>query len=206
MEHHNGRGRASNLIGFALLGVGLVFLIGQLLSINLIYYLWPFFVIVPGLLFFMGMVLGGKRLGALAIPGSIITMVGLILLYQNTFKHFESWAYAWALIFPTAVGIGLAVNGAWSGIPALVERGSRWVSAGLVIFLVTGFFFELVLNISNSVIGNLVWPGLLIAFGAYLALRGGRRRETPQAEQPPQPPSGHEPEFEALDLTHLHRR
>ena len=32
-------------------------------------------------------------------------MIGLILLYQNTFNHFESWAYAWAMIPVAVAGI-----------------------------------------------------------------------------------------------------
>ena len=49
--------------------------------------------------------------------GMEVVYIGLLLFYQNTFNHFESWAYAWALI-PFAVGIGLVINGTWSEQPA----------------------------------------------------------------------------------------
>lgn len=193
MAANNSHGRSTLLIGILLVGLGALFLLGQILRIDLWQFFWPFFVIVPGLLFFVGMVLGGKPAGPLAIPGSIVTMIGLLLLYQSITGHWESWAYAWALIFPTAVGIGLVINGAWSGIGCLVEVGWKWITAGALVFLIGGVFFELILNISRSLIGDVVWPGLLIALGLYLLLR--RSARAPVREQPP---TKTETEFEPL--------
>lgn len=97
-------------LAIGLIGLGILFLVGQLLGISLIGWLWPFFVITPGVLFFVVMALGGKDASGFAIPGSIITTVGLILFYQNLTGHWASWAYAWALIFPTAVGAGMMIH------------------------------------------------------------------------------------------------
>jgi hypothetical protein len=220
MAHHNMRSRANTILGLALVALGGLFLVGQLLNIGFWSFFWPFFIIVPGLMFFAGMILIGETAGPLAIPGSIVTTVGLLLLYQSVFNHFESWAYAWALVFPTAVGVGLMINGIWSRSPKLVEVGSRWSTIGLAIFLVGGMFFELLLNISDNFISGIVWPGLLILFGLYLL---GRRRaearkglppksppERLEGEAaPPQPASIEEaprqeekPEFRPLDIPH----
>ena len=101
-------------------------------------------------------------------------MVGLILLYQNSFKHWESWAYAWALIFPTALGIGLMIQGMWSGQERPLQVGRRMVTLGIAIFLIGAVFFELVLNISGlgrGIVGSVAGPLLLILFGLYLMLR-----------------------------------
>lgn len=203
----NSRGRANLLIGALLVGLGALFLFGQLFNVNLWQFLWPFFIIVPGLLFFVGMVLGGKPAGPLAIPGSIVTMVGLLLLYQSITGHWESWAYAWALILPASVGIGLSINGAWSDVDRLVNTGAKWITIGVALFLIGGVFFELILNISNNFIGNVVWPGLLIAFGLYLLVQRGSRSEgsagkakepiRPVDEAPPASPEA-EPEFEPI--------
>jgi hypothetical protein len=38
--------------------------------------------------------------------GSTVTMVGRTLFFQNTVDYFRSWVYAWALVFPTSVGVG----------------------------------------------------------------------------------------------------
>ena len=212
MAEQYGRTRAGGLIGLILLGLGMVFLMGQVFDISLIDFLWPFFVLVPGLLFFVGMVLGGKKAGALAIPGSIVSMVGLLLMYQNTFNHYESWAYAWALVFPTAIGIGLAIYGAWSDIPKLLDNGFKWISAGLIAFVLGGIFFELILGISSNVLPNIVWPGLLIALGVYVLSRSNKRseggiinrRNRPIEKVPVEPmnlpPEPAEPKFEPLDV------
>lgn len=207
MSEKGEQARVSALIGLLLIGLGVLFLVGQVLHINLWAFFWPFFIIIPGLLFFVGMVMGGKPAGPLAIPGSIVTMTGLLLLYQSITGHWESWAYAWALIFPTAVGIGLLINGVWSGVGKLVESGKRWITAGVTILVIGGVFFELL--IFREGFGRLVWPGILIALGLYLLVR--RSREAPPAEvpRPPEAPArpitppqepDNTPQFEPLDL------
>jgi len=179
------------VVGMVLVGLGSLFLVAQLFDINVIHFTWPFFIIVPGLLFFVGMMLGGKGAGGLAIPGSIVTSVGLILLYQNTFHHWQSWAYAWALIFPTSVGFGLMVMGAWSEQQGPYRAGRRMAGWGLAIFLAGAVFFEFVLNISGlgySLVGKVAAPLLLIGVGVYLILRRtilatpGRPRESSHAD------------------------
>jgi hypothetical protein len=206
MVSKHSRGRTNLLIGVMLVGLGVLFMLGQVFRINLWQFLWPFFIIVPGVLFFVGMVLGGKPAGPLAIPGSIVTMVGVLLLYQSVTGHWESWAYAWALIFPTAVGIGLVINGGWSDVDRLVGIGMKWVTVGLAIFLIAGLFFELVLNISRGFIGDVIWPAMLIGVGAFLLIRRGGRRARHEASQtlPAQQaasPEVKEVEFEPLDMT-----
>jgi len=169
--------------GLGLVLIGAVFLLQQVYGTALPFlswsYLWPFFVVVPGLVFFVAMLQGGRGAAGLAIPGSIVLTVGLILLYQNSTRHWQSWAYAWALIFPTAIGIGRAIQGWWGGRPDIARQGSAMAKAGVVLFLVAGVFFELVLNISglmNQPMAQLILPGLLIVAGAFMLLRNGRPR------------------------------
>lgn len=173
------------VLALILIGMGILFLIGQFLRINFWAVSWPFFIIVPGLLFFVGMVLGGKNLGALAIPGSIITTVGLILLYQNLFHQWQSWAYAWALIFPTSVGLGLVIQGVWDGNPRALRDGRNMLKVGLIMFAIAGVFFELVIGIGGFPFGRYVWPVLLILLGVYLLLqRSGLVAGRKNPEQP----------------------
>lgn len=173
LSDNTSRGGANLILGAVLIGLGLLFLVVQIPGVRLGYYLWPFFVIVPGLAFFVGMVLGGRGAGGLAVPGSIVTTVGLILLYQNYTNHWESWAYAWALI-TVAAGVGVMINGTWSYRPALVVQGRRVATVGLALFLVFGAFFEVL--IFRGLIGyaQWVWPVLLIGLGLFLLLRRGR--------------------------------
>ena len=172
------------LIGVGLIGVGALFLLGQIFRFNVWGVLWPFFIIGPGLLFFLGMVALGKSGAPLAIPGSIVTMVGLLLLYQAITGHWSSWAYAWALVAPTAVGIGIAIMGFWADDPRAIRAGGTVAVIGLVIFLVFGVFFELVLNISGFAggpLGRMILPLLIIGAGAGVLVWALRPRNKEHA-------------------------
>jgi hypothetical protein len=162
--------------GLFLIGVGVLLLVGQFLSGNVWHYLWPFFIIGLGMLFFAGMIIGGRRTdsGSLAIPGSIISILGLIFLYQVIFDHWSSWAYIWSLMAPTGVGIGLIIFGWWSERPQLYRPGLILIVIGLCIFVIMGGFFELILGLAGvHTPGRIIWPLMLILLGIFLALRGG---------------------------------
>ncbi len=199
MRTRDWRPRPNTILGVVLVGLGVLFLLSRFLDLNLTLFLWPFFIIIPGVLFFVGMALGGRPAGPLAIPGSIVTMTGLILLYQSIMARIDSsafatWAYAWALVFPTSVGMGLMINGAWSNEPRLVHTGVRWTLAGLAIYVLLGGFFELLINLTDNPISDLMWPALLIGGGVYLLRRRPVRRaaagaSVPAAERPPAPPA-----------------
>ena len=45
-----------------------------------------------------------------AIAGTIVTTIGFLLLYQDSTGHWESWAYAWALL-TLAAGLGTLIYG-----------------------------------------------------------------------------------------------
>ncbi len=72
-------------LGVALIGLGIIFILGQVLRVDIMNFLWPVFILAFGAAFFIGMVAGGRATGALAVPGSVITTVGLILFFQNLF-------------------------------------------------------------------------------------------------------------------------
>jgi hypothetical protein len=174
------------LLGAVLVGLGALFLAARVFHISLIGYLWPFFIIVPGVMCFVVMVIAGKEhakaFGLLSIPGAIVTMTGLLLLYQNTFNHWESWAYAWALI-PASAGIGIMLFGTRIDSDFLLKSGRRTASIGLILLLVFGTFFEFVLRISENILCSTVWPVLLVALGAYWLTR--TRRDDPAPEVKP---------------------
>jgi hypothetical protein len=203
-----GAGLGSAIVwGVILIGLGVLFLLQELLNVDVWHYSWPFLLILPGLLCFAAMVLGGKNSGGLAIPGSILTMVGLLFLYQNTFDRFESWAYAWALIFPTSIGIGRYIEGWWSDRPELRANGIAMVRSGLVLFLILAAFFELVLNLGGFFRGDIArfaFPALLILVGVLLLLSrivnwSGAKAPIKPAT-PPEAPSG-SPSAEAIQQT-----
>lgn len=162
------RSMATLAIGLGLIAFGMLFLAGTILQIDVWGTLWPLFIVIPGLLFFVGMLLLGRPGAPLAIPGSIITMAGVILCIQNLTGLWSTWAYAWALIAPTAVGIGVAIAGMWSEDQRTVRVGSALTGIGIAVFFFFVIFFELILNLNglrSGPIGRIALPVLVIAAG-----------------------------------------
>ncbi len=89
------RSQIGTLIGgVMLIGLGTLALFGQLFrGFHFWSYFWPLIVIGAGAMFFVGMLAGGKSVSGLAVPGSIITVNGLMLLFQNFTGHWTSWSY-----------------------------------------------------------------------------------------------------------------
>lgn len=147
---------------------------------------WPFFVIGVGALFFVGMFAGGRSVSGLAIPGSIITTIGLMLFYQNITDHWESWSYGWTVIL-MSVGVGIFIMGIWGQNATQRAAGLRVLRIGLIMFVIFGAFFELIFT-SGMPFGlrSIIFPAALIILGLYLILtRSGMlpgRSESASAE------------------------
>lgn len=188
---------SSIVLGLLLIGAGVVFLAMQWYDVQLPFDLgrvgWPLFIIAPGvLLLLVGLflpVLPGARL---AIAGSIVTTVGLILAYQSSVSHYASWAYAWALVGPGAVGAGMML---WGGLHLrrdMIRGGLAALGIGLVLFLVGFAFFEGVLNLGGdrglAPLGRQALPVALIVAGfLVIATRLWPRRRRDDWQVPPSP-------------------
>jgi hypothetical protein len=162
-------------LGVLLIVVGALFFVGQAVGFDLGRFAWPFFVIIPGLAVTgAGLAIGGPSGERITPLGAAVTMVGVILLYQNTADHFESWAYAWALVFPTSTGLGRMIYGSIKGSKEMVVAGGRWALIGTALFVVGAVFFELVVGISGLGIGfgRLGWPMGLVMVGIMLLVGG----------------------------------
>ncbi len=157
------------VIGVILIAIGILALFGRFFTFMNWDNAWPLIIVGVGAAFFVGMALGGKTTGGLAVPGSIIVTVGLILLYMNSTDYWEAWAYAWALIV-CAVGVGVLINGYWSDQPDLRKRGLETIRAGLFLFLVVGVIMEFIFSMTGvSAHGNLLlWSVLLVLLGLSL--------------------------------------
>ncbi len=165
-----GAGRA--LLAFALIGFGVLFLVGQFVSLDWLWNLWPLFVLVPGLVFLYFAVTGKPDAASLAIPGAIITGTGLILLFQSITGRWESWAYIWAL-YPVFLGLGLMYMGRRTDNQGTYNSGQGFVQWGLIAFLVLGSFFEIFI-FGGFGVGRFILPLALIGIGAWLLFRPRR--------------------------------
>jgi len=164
-------------VGAGFILIGILFLIGQYagdrFDIDVGQYLWPLFILTPGILLFLASFALEPRPGIpLAIIGGMVATTGAILLVQNTFDLFASWAYAWALVAPTSIGLAMLIYGSLRGLENEVRSGRNLAGIGLAIFLLGGLFFELIIGISGFRFGAawLCWPVLLIGLGIVLLL------------------------------------
>jgi hypothetical protein len=161
------------LVGLLLIVLGVLFLIGRMISVDVERLAWPFFVIAPGVLvFFFSLARGNQAGERLAMVGSAVTMVGTILLFQNTVDYFQSWAYAWALVFPTSVGVGQIIYGSIKNRADMSATGRRRAVVGIIIFVALAVFFEFVIGFGGRGIGlgPLGWPVVLIVLGVMLVV------------------------------------
>src|SRR5262249_40572246 len=140
--------QAATMGGVVLVGLGLVLTVQQALGIDIGHFGWPLFVILPGLGFLAAYALGPRSAAGLAVPGCVITTVGLLFAVQNTFKLWETWAYAWALI-PAAVGLGLRLQGERLDQHRVIQVGTKMIEASMLTFVVFAAFFELILDLSH---------------------------------------------------------
>lgn len=168
-------------IGIGLIVLGLIFLMGPWL--NLAAFGWPFFVIVPGVVLLFLAFTRTFGNGALAVPGSIVTATGLILLVLNLIHRMDAWAYAWGLIM-AAAGVGTYLHGVISANDTLRKNGQRDAIVGLLLFVGFGLIFELFIY---GTMGNVLrWlvPVLFVVAGALLIYFGQRRKTPPKASVP----------------------
>lgn len=174
--------RGPIVVGALLIALGLVFLVGQYLDIDAERYGWPFFVIAPGVVIWLiALIVGGPVGVGFSIVGAITTVTGLLLLYQDTTGHWESWAYAWALVAPGSVGVALFVQGLVHGERELIESGWRTAAVGLGLFLGFGVFFEGIIGIGGTgpaAVRDVILPGGLLLLGVIVVLGSlvGQRR------------------------------
>lgn len=189
------RSMAPAVFGVLLMVVGLGALAGRQLGFDVLPEIgrwgWPLFVIVPGVALLGASFLVPRPGGvALGVAGGVVTTVGGILLYQSQTSHWESWAYAWALI-PAGVGGALVIHGMLAAERRLLMTGTWLGGIALVVFLAGAWFFEGIFSGDQRFadVGN-AWPVAVIVLGAVLLLRGVLRpspRPSPQPDEPQQP-------------------
>jgi hypothetical protein len=166
--------RGTIILGLALVVLGGLALIGRVVQVDILGLGWPIFVLAPGIVLFVaGLAVGGKAGLGFAIPGGIVSMVGLVLTFQAATGLWGTWAYAWALVAPGGVGLALVVYGILTGQADIARGGLPVLLTGLGLFVGFGLFFEGVLHMSGrSANADLLFGGALVALGAVVVLYG----------------------------------
>jgi hypothetical protein len=136
-------------------------------------YGWPLLVTAPGLMV-LAAAFVARAGSCLTIPGTIITVLGLLLTAQNALGLWGTWTYAWALPVPTALGLGIWLQGRLRGSDRQRAVGIRLTKAGLLLCCVLAAFFEGVVHVSQSRLGgldDLLLPAALVLMGLWLLVR-----------------------------------
>lgn len=173
------RDRSALYIGVLLIIFGGLFLFAQVggallapLGIALSWpQLWPFVIILAGLAFWLPLLVWPEqraKIAGLVMPGTIITINGLLFLYPNTTGDWESWSYLWT-IEPISVGVGLLL------LYLLTNRPPGLLLAAEIVGGIGLFFFVLFASIFGGWI-RFVLPIITIAVGCLFLLRGVRDR------------------------------
>jgi hypothetical protein len=165
------------VIGGILVVLGLAMLLIQQLDVDIGRLSWPFFVIVTGVvLLVVGLVASDD--GDALIGGTVVTIVGLLLLFQNATGLWATWAYAWALAAPTGSGLGTILAGLKRGRRQTIRDGTTQLLTGLAIFAVGFFFFEGLIGLSGDRLALPDWmlPVALMVIGAAILLMGATGR------------------------------
>lgn len=156
------------LLGIAIVIIGIAFLIDRIFVIPIMARYWPLAFVLLSLPFIIGVLSNRKAIAILAVPGSLLSMLGLILLFQNLFNAWNTWAYIWTLFF-VALGLGLLILGCVSKNRALYPWASGFIGFGLISFVLLGAFFEEVFNLSgDNLAPSYLWGSAVIGLGLYL--------------------------------------
>lgn len=145
----------------------------QVLATQLARYGWPIFIMVPGLvLIAVGTAI--QDASGLCVPGAVVLVTGIVLLLQNVFGLYETWSYAWALVAPGGIGLGMWFQGLVTGEAGLRAAGARTLQIGFVAFLLGAVFFEGIVHVSGrnfGFIGRFLLPFLIIGIGVFMMVR-----------------------------------
>jgi hypothetical protein len=172
--------RGSLFVGLLLLLFGALFLLvelgGSVLGAVGLHFgwdrAWPFIILMVALAFWLPIGLWWDRrreLAGVAIPGTIVGTLGLILLYQRLTGDWGSWAYLWALM-PVAVGLGLLA------MYGLGHRSQGLLLAATIVGGIGLFFLAVFGSIFGGVI-RIIGPVALIAIGLIVMMHAVRGRQ-----------------------------
>ena len=168
---------SSTAIGIVLVVIGIFALFVVMTGIDLTQSGWPLFIIIPGLtLLVVGFVWAGS---VATVPGGIVTMLGLVLAYTSASDHWPMWAYAWTLVVPFGVGIGIYLQALRDRDQSSLRSGRTLMLVGAMMFLIGFVLFESILGVSGrdafGPVGKAALPALLIIVGIILLVRSVQR-------------------------------
>ena len=156
-----------------LIGGGVLLLAANMLHVHLMDFVWPVFIIGPGILMMLPAYMSTeddqKSLGFFAIPGAMTVVLGGMLFLFNLVDHYESMAYAWTLILAAGAGGYLYLKR--FDEPGLGHRRAhKFIRMMALSFMALATFFEIFVFQS---LGSW-WPLLIVGLGIYFLVKQNR--------------------------------
>ncbi len=157
----------TGILGGLFVTSGLLLLLNNIFNFDFFSskYLWPLLIVLIGLLFEWGY-FHKKRDPGLLVPGGILTITGLLFLFEN----FTAWrfsGYTWP-VYPLAVAIGLFQLYWFSER----KRGLLLAAGILTAFSLLSFSLMEFGSLLDWLNMSFVLPAVLICFGIGLFLKG----------------------------------
>ncbi|MBN1230652.1 MAG: hypothetical protein JXA19_02175 [Anaerolineales bacterium] len=155
--------------GVLLILVGAFFLAVQMGYINNVFdlYEWPVIIVGVGAIFILIAILTGAS--GMAIPGSIVGGVGMLLYYFNSTGRWGEWTL-WTLI-PAFVGLGTFIMYLLEGkFSAAVREGGSGILWGVVLYAILAAVFGGPLPFDKY------WPIIIILVGFWFLIQPLFRR------------------------------
>jgi uncharacterized membrane protein HdeD (DUF308 family) len=163
----------TSIVPWLLIIAGGVLLLASTFNLHLIDYLWPGFILLPGVLMMMpaykSTAVDQNRWSFLAIPGAVFLAVGGLTFIMNIFDHFEAWSYCWPLI-PAAIAGGVLYMTRFDQNEALERRANKFIRWMMMAVVGLAFFFEIIVFENFNPLMSIG----LIVLGLYL-LRQDRK-------------------------------
>lgn len=180
------------IAGMILIGIGTILLalnifFGRSLNVAL-----PLVFMMLGGMFFVLAAAAGQKLAwasILNIPGSLLLVLGLIILLNILTQDWNSWAYAWLLLV-AGLGAGLVLANRRQSWPPVVNlAGWGMVAVGVTLFalfgIIAGGLFIQVMAPIFLILGGLAlhWlhPGPLLTEPLRKRFHLSQREETPES-------------------------
>lgn len=167
------------LAGVTLVIAGVLLAIAQIAGSAAVLRWWPVLIVFPALLALVAALAAdpASSVPYLAVPAAFVLVGGLVLLAQSLTGDWQSWSYAWPLLAPGSLGLGLLLAGWRKRARSSVTGGATLLVTGLALFVVAEWFFVRVLGVGGPGLGwpfGLAMPVLVVVFGAWLVVRGLR--------------------------------
>lgn len=142
-----------DIVGIAMIIIGLFFMIEQFTEMSFISYLWPLIIILVGLAFFL-MWFKEKKNWGLLIPATIVSVYGIYFCIMVL----VSWRYVGetSFIYPFAVALAFFVA-------HYIGKANRGMLVPAWILLGVGFIVLI-----STTGGGIWWPLIIIGVGFWM--------------------------------------